>query len=130
MVSRSNALYDNTRRIRVTHRTEAPSRPLYPAFIRTRRTFDVPAPPAQPIGVGLDPAIYTGTVPRIVAHRRAAKDGRVKPGHDGWGGRWHDGWGGRCTPSVSRALCGLVLLEIIHRRGGKKFDRIGWRAEH
>jgi len=80
VVSRSNALYDNTRRIRVTHRTEAPSRPLYPAFIRTRRTFDVPAPPAQPIGVGLDPAIYTGTVPRIVAHRRAAKDGRVKPG--------------------------------------------------
>jgi hypothetical protein len=40
--------------------------------------FDVPAPAAQTVMAGLDPAIYTGTVPRIVTQRRAATDGRVK----------------------------------------------------
>ena len=65
--------------------------------------FDVPARAAPTVMAALDPAIYTGTVPRIVTRRRAATDGRVKPGHDGWGGR--------CTPSVSRTLCGLVYLD-------------------
>ena len=31
---------------------------------------------------GLDPAICRGTVSRIITRRRAAIDGRVKPGHD------------------------------------------------
>jgi hypothetical protein len=60
---------------------------------------------------GLDPAIYTGTVPRIVTRRRAATDGRVKPGHDDWGGR--------CKPSASQTFGGLILVPLH-----SDFDRL------
>ena len=46
-----------------------------PAESLTRGWF---APTAPTVMAGLDPAIYTGTLPRIVARRRAAIDGRVQ----------------------------------------------------
>jgi hypothetical protein len=49
---------------------------------------------------GLDPAIYRGTALGYDPRHGAATDGRVKPGHDGWGGQ--------CKPSVSQAFGGLV----------------------
>ncbi len=36
---------------------------------------------------GLDPAICRGTALGYYPQHGAATDGRVKPGHDGWGGR-------------------------------------------
>jgi len=55
-----------------------------PAESLTRGWF---APTAPTVMAGLDPAICRGTAPGYYPRHGAAIDGRVKPGHDGWGGR-------------------------------------------
>jgi hypothetical protein len=56
--------------------------------------------PSPTVMAGLDPAIYRGTALGYDPRHGAATDGRVKPGHDGWG---------RAVP-VRQTFGGLVLF--------------------